>query len=74
MTIKLKVYKLLGTLNKDFSNVEEAQRTAALAAEKYPDMKFEPEVELSDVAVVDLSDFGKDEIHEVNPWFKVDRM
>ena len=74
MTIKLKVYKLLGTLNKDFSNVEEAQRTAALAAEKYPDMKFEPEVELSDVAVVDLSDFGKDEIHEVNPWFKVGRM
>mgnify|MGYP001057978398 FL=1 len=74
MTIKLKVYKLLGTLNKDFSNVEEAQRTAALAAEKYPDMKFEPEVELSDVAVVDLSDFGKDEIHEVNPWFNVDRM
>jgi len=74
MNVKLKVYKLLGTLNRDFSSVEQAQRTAELAAEKYPDMRFEPEVELSDVAVVDLSDFEKDEIHEVNPWSNFDRI
>lgn len=73
MNVKLKVYKFVGTLNRDFSNIEEARRTAAVAAEKYPDMKFEPEIELSDVALVDLSDFGKDEIHEVNPWSNFDR-
>jgi hypothetical protein len=73
MNVKLKVYKFVGTLNRDFSNIEEARRTAAVPAEKYPDMKFEPEIELSDVALVDLSDFGKDEIHEVNPWSNFDR-
>jgi hypothetical protein len=68
MNVKLKVYKLLGTLHRDFSSMEQAQRIAQIAGEKYPDMIFEPEIELSDVAVIDLSDFGKDDIPEVNPW------
>jgi hypothetical protein len=68
MNVKLKVYKLLGTLNRDFSDMQQAQRIAQLAAEKYPDMIFEPEIELSDVAVMDLTDFAKDDIQEVNPW------
>jgi hypothetical protein len=68
MTVKLRVFKYMGMLNRDFSSVAQAQRTAALAAEKYPNMKFEPEIELSDVSVIDLSDFCKDGIQEVNPW------
>ena len=58
----------MGTLNRDFSSFEQAQRAAELAAEKYTDMKFEPEIEISDVSVIDLSDFCKDGIQEVNPW------
>jgi hypothetical protein len=68
MKVKLKVFKCMGTLNRDFSSFEQAQRAAELAAEKYPDMKFEPEIEISDVSVIDLSDFCKDGIQEVNPW------
>jgi hypothetical protein len=58
----------MGTLNRDFSSIDHAQRTAEIAAEKYPDMRFEPELELSDISLIDLSNFGKEEIQDVNPW------
>ena len=72
MKIKLTVYKyVVGTLERDFACFEQAQRTAELAAEKHPDMLFEPEVEISDACVIDLSDLGKDGIQEVNPWYNL---
>ncbi|UCF81921.1 MAG: hypothetical protein JSV50_11940 [Desulfobacteraceae bacterium] len=73
MKVKVKVYKYMGMLNREFSSVKQAQRTAELAAEKYPDMKFEPDIEIPDVSAIDLSDFGKDDIQEVNPWYNFDR-
>jgi hypothetical protein len=79
MKIKLTVYKyVVGTLERDFACFEHARRTAELAAEKHPDMLFEPEVEpeveVSDACVIDLSDLGKDDIQEVNPWYNVSRV
>ncbi len=75
MKIKLTVYKyVVGTLERDFACFEQARRTAELAAEKHPDMLFEPEVEVSDACVIDLSDLGKDDIQEVNPWYNVGRV
>lgn len=75
MKIKLTVYKyVVGTLERDFACFEQARRTAELAAEKHPDMLFEPEVEVSDACVIDLSDLGKDDIQEVNPWYNVSRV
>ena len=68
MKVKLKVYKYLGMLERDFACVEQARRTAELAVERHPDMLFETEVEISDSCVIDLSDLGKDDIQEVNPW------
>jgi hypothetical protein len=73
MKIKLTVYKyVVGTLERDFACFEQARRTAELAAEKHLDMLFEPEV--SDACVIDLSDLGKDDIQEVNPWYNVSRV
>ncbi len=75
MKVKLTVYKyVVGTLERDFACFEQARRTAELAAEKHPDMLFEPEVEVSDACVIDLSDLGKDDIQEVNPWYNVSRV
>ncbi len=75
MKIKLTVYKyVVGTLERDFACFEQARRTAELAAEKHLDMLLEPEVEVSDACVIDLSDLGKDDIQEVNPWYNVGRV
>ena len=68
MKVKLTVYKYVGMLERDFACVEQALRAAELAAEKHPDMLFQPEVEVSDACEIDLSDLGKDDIREVNPW------
>jgi hypothetical protein len=72
MKVKLKVYKYVGMLERDFACVEQARHTAELAAGKHPDMLFEPEVEVSDACVIDLSDLGKDDIRDVNPWHNSD--
>lgn len=69
MRVKLKVYKYMGMLERDFACVEQARRTAELATEKHPDMLFEPEVEVSGACVIDLSGLGKDDVQEVNPWY-----
>ncbi len=74
MKVKLTVYKYVGMLERDFACVEQALRTAELATEKHPDMLFEPEVEVSDACVIDLSDLGKNDIQEVNPWYNVSRV
>jgi hypothetical protein len=68
MKVKLTVYKYVGMLERDFACVEQALRAAELASEKHPDMLFQPEVEVSDACEIDLSDLGKDDIREVNPW------
>ena len=68
MKVKLKAYKYcVGMLERDFACVEQARRTAELAAQKHPDMLYEHD-EVSDACVIDLSDLEKDDIHEVNPW------
>jgi len=72
MKVKLSVYKYVGMLERDFACVEQARRTAELAAEKHPDMLFQPEVEVSDACVIDLSDLGQDDIRDVNPWHNLD--
>ena len=70
MKVKLTVYKyVVGTLERDFACFEQARRTAELATEKHSDMLFEPEIEVSDACVIDLSNLGKDDIQEVNPWY-----
>ena len=74
MKVKVKVYKYMGMLNREFSDVKQARRTAELAAEKYPDMKFEPEIEIPDVSAIDLSDFCQDDIQEVNPWYNFEKL
>ena len=74
MKVKLTVYKyVVGTLERDFACFEQARRTAELAAEKHPDMLFEPKAEVSDACVIDLSDLGRDGIQEVNPWHNLSR-
>lgn len=73
MKIKLKAYKYVGMLKRNFSNIEQAQQTAELAADKFPDMIFEPEMEFSDISAIDLSDFWKDGTQDVNPWQSFNR-
>ena len=38
MKVKLKTFKYNGTLKKEFSNVEDAQKFAELMASRFPDM------------------------------------
>jgi hypothetical protein len=60
MRVKLKTYKYNGTLRRDFLSVEEAQKFADLMGKKYPDMIFEPYVELGNNKIFGTSD-SKDE-------------
>ena len=73
MRIRLKIYKYMGELKRDFSSIEQAQQTAQLATVKFPDMIFEPEIELTDMLTIDLSGLGKDDTPEVNPWQNFNR-
>lgn len=43
--VKLRVYKLQGTLAREFSNIEEAGEFATSQTEKYPGIMFEPYLE-----------------------------
>jgi len=54
--VKLKVYKYNGTLKREFSSIEEAQKIAKLMAKKYPDMIFDPYVELGNSKIIGTSD------------------
>ena len=56
MRVKLKTYKYNGTLKREFSSIEEAQKFADLMGKKYPDMIFEPYVELGNSNIMDTSD------------------
>ena len=67
MKVKLKVYKHIGILRRDFSSVEQAQGIGRLMAKKYPDMRFEPHLELRDDAVIDLTGLDKDDVQRYNP-------
>jgi hypothetical protein len=49
MKVKLKTFKYNGTLKKEFSNVEDAQKFAELMASRFPDMIFEPYIEEGDL-------------------------
>ena len=50
MKVKLKTFKYNGTLKKEFSNVEDAQKFAELMASRFPDMLFEPYIEEGDLS------------------------
>ena len=52
---KLKTYKYNGTLKREFSSIEEAQKFADLMGKKYPDMIFEPYVELGNSNIIGTS-------------------
>ena len=55
-TVKVKAYSYNGTLKREFSSVEEAQKFADFMGNKYPDMIFEPYVELRNSNIMDTSD------------------
>ena len=55
MKVKLKTYKYNGTLKREFSSIEEAQKFADLMGKKYPDMIFEPYVELGNSNIIGTS-------------------
>ncbi|RLB36057.1 MAG: hypothetical protein DRH20_10340, partial [Deltaproteobacteria bacterium] len=58
-------YKFAGTLKREFSSMEEAQGIARLMSEKYPDMVFQPHIELTDSSVIDLTDMEEDDTEEL---------
>ena len=68
MKVKLKVYKCYGTLKRDFSSVEQAQVIAGLMGEKYPEIHFEPHIELSTGSVIDLSELEKNDSEPGGAW------
>ncbi len=55
-TVKVKAYSYNGTLKREFLSVEEAQKFADFMGNKYPDMIFEPYVELGNSNIMDTSD------------------
>ena len=55
MKVKLKTYKYNGTLKREFSSIEEAQKFVDIMGKQYPDMKFEPHVELGNSNVIGAS-------------------
>jgi hypothetical protein len=59
MKVKLKTYKCNGTLKREFSSIEEAQKFADLMGKKYPDMIFEPYVEIGNGNIIGASDSKK---------------
>ena len=56
MKVKLKVYDYKGMLARKFSSVEEAKRIAGSMAKKYPNLLFEPHIELDESSVVKQSE------------------
>jgi len=54
--VKLKAYKYDGTLKREFSSFEQAQKIAKLMVKKYPDMIFEPFIEQEDSLKLDICD------------------
>ena len=54
-TVKVKTYKYNGTLKREFSSIEEAQKFADLMDNKYPDMIFEPYVEIGNSNIIGTS-------------------
>jgi hypothetical protein len=56
MKVKLKTYKYNGTLKREFSSIEEAQKFADLMGETYSDMIFEPYVELGNSKIIGTFD------------------
>ena len=48
MKVKLKSFKYNGTLKKEFSSVEDAQKFAEIMANRFPDMIYEPYIEDED--------------------------
>jgi hypothetical protein len=59
MKVTLKTYKYNGKLTREFSSIEEAQKFADLMGKKYPDMIFEPYVELGNSNIIGTSDSKK---------------
>ncbi len=62
MKVKLKTYKYNGTLKREFSSIEEAQKFADLMGNKYPDMIFEPYVELGNSNIIGTSNSKEQEL------------
>jgi len=67
MKVKLKTYKYNGTLEREFSSVEEAQKFADLMCKKYPDLIFVPYVELGNSNIIDTSD---SKAHKPTPQYE----
>ena len=61
MRVKLKTYKYNGTLKREFSSIEEAQKFAAFMGNKYPDMIFEPYVEAGNSDIIGTSNSKEQE-------------
>jgi len=61
MRVKLKTYKYNGTLKREFSSIEEAQKFADFMGEKYPDMIFEPYVEIGNSNIIGASNSKEQE-------------
>ena len=61
MRVKLKTYKYNGTLKREFSSIEAAQKFADLMGKKYPDMIFEPYVEIGNSNIIGTSDSKEEE-------------
>ena len=61
MKVKLKTYKYNGILKREFSSIEEAQQFVDLMVKQYPDMIFEPYVELRNSDIIGTSNSKEQE-------------
>ena len=61
MKVKLKTYKYNGILKREFSSIEEAQQFVDLMVKQYPDMIFEPYVELGNSDIIGTSNSKEQE-------------
>ena len=61
MKVKLKTYEYNGTLKREFSSIEEAQKFADFMGNKYLDIIFEPYVELRNSNIIGTSNSKEQE-------------
>jgi hypothetical protein len=75
--VKLNAYKHNGTLKREFSSFEQAQKIAKHMAKKYPDMIFEPFIEQEDSLKLDSYDSWEEKLiqpHKKPDYSFVDRI
>ena len=52
----------MGMLTREFSSIDKTQELAAIKSKKYPDMVFQPHIELDESSVIDEPQIDKSEI------------